>query len=120
MFRGLEVLVHSRQRLVVAALMVVVVGCQIGRTLIMLRATGLHPSLLQAGATFVAAGVLSSLFAGPGAATAGAPLIIFGHRGIAAAAAAGLVLSITALLAAACYAVVGGPVFLWRLRHAAR
>ncbi len=117
LFRGLDVLVHSRQRTVVAALMLIVIGAQVGRTLIVLRAVGLHPSLLQAVATFVAAGVLSSLFAGPGAGTAGGPLIVFGHNSLAASAAAGIGLSITALLAGVLYAGVGGPVFLWRLRQ---
>jgi uncharacterized membrane protein YbhN (UPF0104 family) len=116
-FRGLEMLAHSRQRLVVLALSVIVFGCQIARTLLVLRATGLHPSLLQAAATFVAGGVLSSFLAGPAAGTAGAPLIIFGHRSLAAAAAAGLILSITALLAALLYAVACGPIVAWRLRH---
>jgi hypothetical protein len=116
-FRSLAMLAHSRHRAVVVALMIVVFACQIARTLIVLRATGLHPSLLQAAATFVAGGVLSSLFAGPSVATAGAPLIVFGHHSFAAAAASGLILSGTAVLAAALYVVVGGSVFVWRLRH---
>lgn len=118
MFRGLDVLVHSRQRVVVAALMVIVVVIQVTRTLIVLKAVGLQPTLLQAVATFVAGGLLSSLFAGPGAGSAGGPLIVFGHRSLAASAAAGIELSITLLLAGAVYALVGGPMFLWRLRHA--
>lgn len=116
-FRGLEMLAHSRQRLVVLMLCLLIFAGQIGRTLIVLRATGLHPSVLQAAATFVAGGVLSAFLAGPAAGTAGAPLIIFGHRSIAAAAAAGLILSITALLAAALYAAICAPVVVWRLRH---
>jgi hypothetical protein len=116
-FRGLEMLAHSRQRLVVLALALIIFAGQIGRTLLVLRATGLHPSLLQAGATFVAGGVLSSLLAGPAAGTAAAPLIIFGHRSLAAAAAAGLILSITALVAALVYALACGPVVVWRLRR---
>ena len=115
--RGLEMLAHSRQRLVVLVLCLLIFAGQIGRTLLVLRATGLHPSLLQAAATFVAGGVLSAFLAGPAAGTAGAPLIIFGHRSIAAAAAAGLILSITALLAAALYAIACGPIVVWRLRH---
>jgi hypothetical protein len=118
LLRGLDVLAHSRQRTVVAVLMVIVIATQVGRTLIVLRAVGLHPSLLQAVATFVAAGVLSSLFAGPGAGTAGGPLIVFGHNSLAASAAAGLTLSITTLIAGLIYALVGGPIFLWRLRAA--
>lgn len=120
LFRGLDVLVHSRQRTIVATLMVIVIGAQVGRTLIVLRAVGLHPSLLQAVATFVAAGVLSSLFAGPGAGTAGGPLIVFGHNSLAASAAAGLELSIMSLLAGLLYALVGGPTFGWRLRRASK
>jgi hypothetical protein len=116
-FRGLDVLAHSRQRTIVAGLMLVVIGTQVARTLIVLRAVGLHPSLLQAVATFVAAGVLSSLFAGPGAGTAGGPLVVFGHNSLAASAAAGLELSITTLIAGIIYALAGGPVFLWRLRQ---
>jgi hypothetical protein len=118
--RGLDVLVHSRQRVVVAVLMVVVVITQVGRTYIVLRSVGLNPSLLQAVATFVAAGVLSSLFAGPGAGTAGGPLLVFGHHSLAASAAAGLELSITTLIAGVLYAMVGGPIYLWRLRAARR
>jgi hypothetical protein len=116
-FRGLDVLAHSRQRTIVAGLMLVVIGTQVARTLIVLRAVGLHPSLLQAVATFVAAGVLSSLFAGPGAGTAGGPLVVFGHNSLAASAAAGLELSITTLVAGIVYALAGGPVFLRRLRQ---
>jgi hypothetical protein len=118
LLRGLDVLAHSRHRVVVAALMVLVVITQVGRTYIVLQSVGLSPSLLQAVATFVAAGVLSSLFAGPGAGTAGGPLLVFGHNSLAASAAAGLELSITTLIAGILYAVVGGPVFLWRLRAA--
>jgi hypothetical protein len=117
-FRGLDVLAHSRQRTAVAGLMVIVIACQVIRTMTVLTAVGLHPSLLQAVATFVAAGVLSSLFAGPGVGTASAPLLVFGHSSIAASTAAGLVLSGSALLAAVIYSLLGGPVFLWRLRHA--
>jgi uncharacterized membrane protein YbhN (UPF0104 family) len=116
-FRGLEMLAHSRLRLVVVALSVIMFAAQIGRTLLVLRATGLHPSVLQAAATFVAGGILSSFLAGPAAGTAAAPLIIFGHRSLAAAAAAGLILSITALLAAILYAILCAPVVVWRLRH---
>ncbi len=116
-FRGLDVLAHSRQRTIVAALMVLVIATQVTRTLIVLDAVGLRPSLLQAVATFVAAGVLSSLFAGPGAGSAGGPLVVFGHSSLAASAAAGLVLSVSAFVAGALYAVVGGPAFLWRLRR---
>jgi uncharacterized membrane protein YbhN (UPF0104 family) len=118
LFRGLDVLVHSRQRVVVAVLMLIVIVTQVVRTLIVLRAVGLDPSLLQAVATFVTGGVLSSLFAGPGAGTAGGPLIVFGHTSLAASAAAGIELSITSLLAGVIYAVAGGPLFLWRLRQA--
>ena len=115
--RGLDVLAHSRHRSVVAALMIMVVFAQVARAFIVLQAVGLHPSLLQAVATFVAGGVLSSLFAGPGAGTAGGPLLVFGHASLAASAAAGLVLSITSLLAGVLYAIAGGPVFVWRLRR---
>ena len=116
-FRGLDVLAHSRQRIVVAFLMVVVVTTQVSRTFIVLSAVGLHPSLLQAVATFVAGGILSSLLAGPGGGTAAAPLLVFGHQSVAASAAAGLELSITSLIAGMIYAVSGGPVFAWRLRQ---
>jgi hypothetical protein len=117
LFRGLDVLAHSRQRTVVAGLMVIVIATQVTRTLIVLRSVGLHPSLLQAVATFVAAGVLSSLFAGPGAGTAGGPLVVFGYNSLGASAAAGLELSATTLIAGLVYAIAGGPVFLWRLRQ---
>ena len=115
--RGLEMLVHGRHRLVVLMLVLIIFAGQIARTLLVLRATGLHPSLLQAAATFVAGGILSSFLAGPAAGTAAAPLIIFGHRSLGAAAAAGLILSITALLASLLYAIACAPVAGWRLRH---
>ena len=118
--QGLAVLAHSRRRLLVASLMAVVIGCQIVRTFVVLHVAGLHPSLLQACATFVAAGVLSSLFAGPSAGAAGAPLLVFGHRSLGAAGAAGLILSITALVSAIVYAAVGAPVYLRGARRAAR
>jgi hypothetical protein len=118
LFRGLDVLVHSRQRTIVAALMVVVIVAQVARTFIVLSSVGLDPTLLQAVATFVAGGLLSSLFAGPGAGAAGGPLIVFGHSSLAASAAAGIELSITSLIAGLLYALAGGPVFLWRLRRA--
>jgi uncharacterized membrane protein YbhN (UPF0104 family) len=118
LLRGLDVLAHSRQRVIVSVLMVIVIVLQVARTFIVLKSVGLDPSLLQAVATFVAAGVLSSLFAGPGAGTAGGPLIVFGHNSLAASAAAGLELSITALIAGVIYALVGGPAFMWRLRAA--
>jgi hypothetical protein len=115
-FRGLDVLAHSRQRTVVGGLMLLVIAAQVIRTLVVLQSVGLKPSLLQAVATFVAAGVLSSLFAGPGAGTAGGPLLVFGHNHLAASAAAGLELSITTLVAGIIYAMIGGPVFLSRWR----
>jgi hypothetical protein len=118
--RGLVVLAHASGRVVVGALMAGVIGCQIVRTLLVLRVTGLHPSLLQAAATFVAAGVLSTLFAGPTAGAAGAPLIVFGHRSIGAAGAAGVILSATAIVAAFLYAAPGGSLYLRQLRRAAR
>ncbi|MFZ0044044.1 MAG: hypothetical protein WAK93_22235 [Solirubrobacteraceae bacterium] len=116
-FRGLEILAHSRQRLVVLGWSLIIFASQIVRTLLVLNATGLHPSLLQATATFVTAGVLSSLLTGPSAGTAGAPLIIFGHDSLAPAAAAGLILTITALLAALLYALVCVPLVGWRVRR---
>jgi hypothetical protein len=116
LFRGLDVLAHSRQRAVVAGLMAFVICAQVLRTFLVLRSVGLQPSLLQAVATFVAAGVLSSLFAGPGAGTAAGPLLVFGSSHVAAATAAGLELSVTTLIAGMIYAIVGGPVFLSRWR----
>jgi uncharacterized membrane protein YbhN (UPF0104 family) len=116
-FDGLKILEHSRHRLVVLALTVVVFACQIGRTLIVLDAVGLHANLLQAVAVFIAGGVLSNLLAGPGGGTAAAPIVIFGHDSVATATAAGLILAGVALLAAIIYACAGGGVALWRTRH---
>lgn len=120
LLRGLDVFADPRQRIVVAALMLTVIAAQVVRTLIVLRAVGLHPSLAQAVATFVAGGVLSSLFAGPGAGTAGGPLLVFGSRSLAASAAAGLILSVTMLVAGIVYALPGGPAFVWRDRRQRR
>ena len=115
-FRGLDVLAHSRQRAVVGVLMLLVIGAQVLRTYLVLKSVGLSPTLLQAVATFVAAGLLSSLFVGPGAGTAAGPLLVFGHNHLAAATAAGLELSVTTFVAGIIYALVGGPVFLSRWR----
>ncbi len=112
---GLAVLEDARGRLRIGALMAVVFACQIARTLIVLRTVGLHPTALQATATFLAAGVLSALFAGPSAGAAGAPLIVFGHRNLALAGVAGVVLSVTALLAALLYATLGTPLYVGQL-----
>ena len=114
LLRGLDVFGDRRQRIVVTALMLVVIVAQVVRTLIVLRAVGLHPSLAQATATFVAGGILSTLFVGPGAGTAGGPLLVFGSRNLAASAASGLILSGTMLIAGIVYALPGGPAFLWR------
>ena len=116
LLRGLDVFADPRRRTVVAGLMLVVITAQVARTLIVLQGVGLHPSLVQATATFVAGGVLSSLFAGPGAGTAGGPLLVFGSHSLAASAAAGLVLSVTMLIAGMVYALPGGPTFLMRMR----
>jgi uncharacterized membrane protein YbhN (UPF0104 family) len=119
-FNGLEMLGHSRYRAIIVLLTVLIFACQIGRTLIVLQAVGLHPSLLQAVATFIAGGVLSNLLAGPGGGTAAAPLVIFGHQSLGAATAAGLILSGAALLAAIIYTVATGPILVWRLRRRRR
>jgi uncharacterized membrane protein YbhN (UPF0104 family) len=116
-FHGLALLSHSRLRLIVLALVVLIFTTQIARTLLVLRATGLHPSVIQAAATFVAGGVLSTLLAGPAAGSAAAPLIIFGRRSLGAAAAAGLILSVTMLIGSLLYALACSPVALWRLRR---
>ncbi|MFZ0042172.1 MAG: hypothetical protein WAK93_12760 [Solirubrobacteraceae bacterium] len=116
LLRGLDVFGNPRQRIVVAVLMLAVIAAQVVRTLVVLQAAGLHPSLIQAVATLVAGGVLSSLFAGPGAGTAAGPLLVFGKHSLAASTAAGLVLSVTMLIAGLVYAAPGGPTFLVRLR----
>lgn len=118
--RGLDVLLHSRGRLLVAALMLVVIAANVARTMLVLHATGLHPTLIQGTATFVAAGVLSTLLLGPSAGTAGAPLIVFGHRSVGAAGAAGLILSATAIIAAGVYAAAALPAYLRASRRGAR
>jgi hypothetical protein len=116
-FDGLEMLSHSRARRKVGALTVVIFACQIGRTLVGLDAVGLHATLLQSVAVFIAGGVLSNLLAGPAGGTLAAPLVIFGHRGLGQATAAGLILSGSALLASVVYALWGGGVLLWRLHR---
>lgn len=116
--RGLAIFGHPLRQLVITGLLVIVICSQIARTLIVLRAVGLDPSALQAIATFLTAGVLSTLFAGPSAGAAGAPLIVFGHRSIAAAGTAGLILSMTALLGALLYAAVGAPLYIKQVARA--
>ena len=116
-FDGLEMLSHSRSRNAVSALTVVIFACQIGRTLIGLDAVGLHATLLQAVAVFIAGGVLSNLLAGPGGGTAAAPVVIFGHQSLGAATAAGLILSGSALIASMVYAGWGGALLSWKVHR---
>ena len=80
--------------------MVVVIVCP-GRTHVDRPAVGRPEPVAAAGGRDVRGrrASLSSLFAGPGAGTAGAPLLVFGHNSLAASAAAGLELSITTLIA---------------------
>jgi uncharacterized membrane protein YbhN (UPF0104 family) len=114
MFHGLAMLTSPRSRAIAGGLTAAIFAFQILRTLIVLHAVGLHPTLLDAAATYVAGGVLSALLAGPAAGTAAAPLVVFGSRGLGAPALAGVMLAGTALIAAVLYTVLLSPVLVRR------
>jgi hypothetical protein len=105
--RSFDVLSHARHRLTLTVLLVFVLVIQPLRFWIALDAVGLNASALESLLTFVTTSAINTLPVGPGPASVGATVSVFGHEGVGAAAASGLVLAATAFVAAAIYSIWG-------------
>jgi len=115
--RAFDVLSHSRHRVTLTALLVVVLTIQPIRFWIALHAVGLDANALESLLTFVWTSVINALPVGPGPASVGATVSVFGRDGVGAAAASGLVLAASAFVAAGAYSI-WGAVALARERRA--
>ena len=102
-WRGLAVLRSLRGRNRVVLLVLVAVGSQILRNLLMLHAVGVDASVFDATAVLIAMVTLSQLPVGPSVGAA-AVVLILGAGGVAATAAAGVLLTATGITGALCFA----------------
>lgn len=102
-WKGLSALGEARARTRVAIFVALAVCAQIARNWLMLHASGIHASVLDATAVLIAVAVLGSLPVGPGVG-AGAMVLILGSNGVAGAGAAGVLLTATGTLGALGYA----------------
>ena len=105
--RAFDVLSHSRHRVVLTVLLVFVLTIQPVRFWIALQAVGLDANALESLLTFVWTSVINALPVGPGPASVGATVSVFGREGVGAAAASGLVLAASAFVAAGVYSIWG-------------
>ena len=105
--RAFDVLSHSRHRVVLTAVLIVVLTIQPVRFWIALQAVGLDANALESLLTFVWTSVINALPVGPGPASVGATVSVFGRDGVGAAAASGLVLAASAFVAAGAYSIWG-------------
>jgi hypothetical protein len=106
--RAFDVLSHSRHRLVLTGLLAVVLTIQPIRFFIALHAVGLDANALESLLTFVWTSAINALPVGPGPASVGATVSVFGRDGVGAATASGLVLAASAFVAAGAYSIWGG------------
>lgn len=100
---GLGVMRDSRARSRVIALVTVGIVFQIARNWLLLQASGVDASVMDATAVIIAVAVLGALPLGPGTG-AGATVLILGAGGIAAVAAAGVLLTATGAVGSLAYA----------------
>jgi hypothetical protein len=101
LWSGLAVMRSRRGRMV--ALVVLAICAQIARNWLVLRAIGVHVSMLDAIALLIATFTLGQLPIGPSLGAAAAVLIL-GSHGVAAAAAAGVLLTVTSTVGSLGYA----------------
>jgi uncharacterized membrane protein YbhN (UPF0104 family) len=101
LWSGLAVMRHGRYRMIAFVLLAIV--AQIARNYLVLRAVGVHVSVIDATALLIAMFTLGQLPIGPSLGAAAAVLILGAH-GVAATAAAGLLLTVTATAGSLCYA----------------
>jgi uncharacterized membrane protein YbhN (UPF0104 family) len=105
--RAFDVLSHARRRVALTVMLVFVLTIQPVRFWIALHAVGLDASALQSLVTFVWTSIINTLPVGPGPASVGATVSVFGSDGVGAATASGLVLAATAFVAAGAYSIWG-------------
>jgi uncharacterized membrane protein YbhN (UPF0104 family) len=120
-WKGLSALSEPRVRTRVAIFVALAVCGQVARNWLMLYASGVHASVLDATAVLIAVAALGALPVGPGVG-AGAMVLILGSTGVAAASAAGVLLTATGTLGALAYGGWAVADRLWtkrktRLRH---
>jgi uncharacterized membrane protein YbhN (UPF0104 family) len=101
-WQGLTALSEPRARIRVATFVALAVTTQIARNWLMLRASGVHASVLDATAVLIALAVLGVLPIGPGVG-ATAMVLILGANGVADVSAAGVLLTATGALGALAY-----------------
>lgn len=106
--KAFDVLSHARHRVTLTLMLIVVLTLQPVRFWIALHAVGLDAGALESLLTFVWTSVINALPVGPGPASVGATVSVFGSEGVGAATASGLVLTATAFVAAGAYSVWGG------------
>jgi hypothetical protein len=114
--RAFDVLASAQHRVVLTVLLALVLAIQVVRFYISLHAVGLDADALQSLLTFVTTSAINALPVGPGPASVGATVSVFGSDGVGAATASGLVLAASAFVAAGIYSIWGG-VQLMRTRH---
>ena len=102
-WRGLAALRTVRTGRVVVGLVLVAVFAQILRNWLMLHAVGVDASVFDATAVLIAMVTLSQLPFGPSVGAA-AVVLILGTNGVALTAAAGLLLTVTGIVGALCFA----------------
>jgi uncharacterized membrane protein YbhN (UPF0104 family) len=105
LWSGLAVMRSGRGRMI--ALVLVAVCAQIARNFLMLRAIGVHVSILDAMALLIAMFTFGQLPIGPSLGAAAA-VVILGAHGVALTAAAGVLLTVTATVGSICYATWAG------------
>jgi uncharacterized membrane protein YbhN (UPF0104 family) len=101
LWSGLAVMRSGRGRMI--AFVLLAICAQIARNWLVLRAIGVHVSVLDAIALLIAMFTLGQLPIGPSLGAAAAVLILGAH-GVAATAAAGVLLTVTATVGSLCYA----------------
>jgi uncharacterized membrane protein YbhN (UPF0104 family) len=102
-WKGLAILRSLRGRNRVVLLVLVAVFAQILRNWLMLHAVGVDASVFDATAVLIAMVTLSQLPVGPSVGAA-AVVLILGAHGVAATAAAGVLLTVTGIAGALCFA----------------
>jgi uncharacterized membrane protein YbhN (UPF0104 family) len=118
-WQGLTALSEPRARARVAVFVTLAVTTQIARNWLMLRASGVHASVLDATAVLIALAVLGVLPIGPGVG-ATAMVLILGANGVGAVSAAGVLLTATGALGALAYAGWALTDRLWTTQRARR
>jgi uncharacterized membrane protein YbhN (UPF0104 family) len=112
-WRGLAVMREMKGRSSIIGLVLFAVLAQIARNWFLLQWTGVDASLLDSVALLIGVGVIGLLPVGPSLGAAAA-VVILGTNGVAATAAAGAMLTVTAAVAALCFATWALVDRLWR------